>query len=140
MTKASPEETPQKEYPGKERLEIAELKERLKKIEEQLENKEVPEELKEKEIKEEIKRYLKKLQEMPDIASPVSDRDEAKEINKLEPSQQVGALVSLVFEKGLAHAISVVRTLGNPAIIDEFHDTVVDRYYETLVKEGVLKP
>lgn len=123
-----------KEYP-----EIQELKERIEKIEAQLEKERVPEK-RERIVKGKIKEYLRGLQKTPSFAPPPSTRDEAEEIKKLEPDQQVGALLSLVFEKGLYEAISVARKIGNPAILDEFHDTLVDRYYHMLIEKKILKP
>ncbi len=124
-----------KEYPG-----IEELKKRLERLETQLkkERASIPEE-KEKIVKQEIKNYLREIQQTPSFAAPPTTRDEAKEIEKLLPSQQVGALVSLVFERGLPEAISVAQALNNPAILDEFHDTLVDRYYEILIEKKILK-
>lgn len=121
--------------------EIEMLKKRVEELEAQLKKERVviPEE-KEKRIKKEIKSYLREIQQMPSFAVPPTARDEAKEIEKLPPSQQVGTLISLVFEKGLPRAISVARALNNPAILDEFHDTLVDRYYKMLVEKGILKP
>ncbi|PIR71844.1 MAG: hypothetical protein CO145_00155 [Candidatus Nealsonbacteria bacterium CG_4_9_14_3_um_filter_37_13] len=130
-----------KEYQGGPKIEqpeVLELRERIEKLEAQLEREKVPEE-KEKMVKQEIKSYLQELQKTPSFAPPPATRDEAEEIAKFESSQQVGALVSLVFEKGLLEAISVANALDNPAILDEFHDTLVDRYYERLIKEGILK-
>jgi len=118
--------------------EIEKLKERIQEIESQV-LKAKPES-REKLIKEEIRKYLEELQETPSFAPPTNVRDEAKEISKFPPSQQVGALISLVFEKGLKEAISVARQLQNPAILDEFHDTLVDQFYEKLVKEKIIKP
>ena len=83
-------------------------------------------------VKREIKKYLQELQQTPSTAAPLAVRDEAKEIKKFPASQQVGALISLVFEKGLENTISVARQLNNPAILDEFHDLLVDRYYKEL--------
>jgi len=138
-----PEERPEKAIPEKEipvieRLEIEELKERIEKLEAQLRKERVPEE-REKMVKQEIKAYLRKVQKMPPFAAPHIARDEAKEIAKFPSTQQVGALVSLVFEKGLQQAISVARALNNPAILDEFHDILVDRYYEILIEKRILK-
>ena len=65
--------------------------------------------------------------------------NETDEISKLEPDQQIGALISLVFEKGLNKAISLARSINNPAILDEFHDALIDRYYSELIKEKILK-
>lgn len=123
----------------KESPELQELKARLERLEMRLaERKPIPEE-KEKTVKQEIKSYLRELQQTPIFAPSPATRDEAKEIKKFEPDQQVGALISLVFEKGLTEAISVARALENPAILDEFHDTLVDHYYKELVEQGLLK-
>jgi hypothetical protein len=116
--------------------EIQELKEKLEKIEPKIEK--TPQE-KEKEIKKEIKNYLREIQQTPSFAPPLKSRDEAKEIKKMEPDQQVGALVSLVFEKGLKEALSVAESLENPAILDEFHDILVDRFYQILIEKQILK-
>lgn len=133
-----PETGSEKEAPKKEYPELEELKARLEKLEAQLGKERILEE-KEKLVKQEIKSYLRELQQTPTSVSPLATRDQAEEIAKFEPSQQVGTLVSLVFEKGLPEAISVARALNNPAILDEFHDTLVDHYYEALIKEGILK-
>jgi len=121
-----------------EHPEIQKLKERLEKLEGQIEKEKVPEE-KEKMVKQEIKSYLQELQQTPSFAPPPATRDEAEEISKFEPSQQIGALVSLVFEKGLTEAVSVAQQLNNPALLDEFHDTLIDHYYQTLIEKEILK-
>ncbi|TSC75943.1 MAG: Uncharacterized protein G01um101430_113 [Parcubacteria group bacterium Gr01-1014_30] len=120
--------------PGEE---IKILKERLEKLETQLSKETVPVE-KEEAVKQEIKSYLQELQQTPSFAPPAKTKDEVSEISKFEPSQQVGALVSLVFQKGLTQAISVARDLDNPAILDEFHDTLADHYYQRLVEEKIV--
>ncbi len=126
------------EGPKIEQPEVLELRERIEKLESQLEREKIPVE-KEKIVKQEIKSYLRELQQAPTFATPPSTRDEAEEIEELEPDQQVGALISLVFEKGLPKAISVARNLENPAILDEFHDILVDRYYQMLIEKEVLE-
>ena len=118
--------------------EIEKLRERIQEIESKV--LEVKPESREKIIKEEIRRYLEELQKTPPFASPTTTRDEVKEISKFPPSQQVGALISLVFEKGLREALSIARQLQNPAILDEFHDTLIDQFYERLIKEKIIKP
>lgn len=120
--------------PGEE---IKILKERLEKLESQLSRETVPIE-KEKAVKQEIKSYLQELQQMPSFAPSAKTHDEAKEISEFEPNQQVGALVSLVFQKGLSKAIAVARDIDNPAILDEFHDTLVDHYYQQLVEQKIV--
>jgi len=140
----SPESFSQKGKVNKEEnsetgeLEIEELKERVKTLETEL-GKEKSPERKEEIAKQEIKDYLQELQETPSYASPIADRDEVEEVKKFPPSQQVGVLISLVFEKGLKNAISVANNIDNPAILDELHDVLVDRYYQELIKEGILK-
>jgi len=129
---------PEKEVSKIESPEIVELKERIEKLETQLKKEKAPEE-REKIVKQEIKTYLRKFQKMPAFAAPKVVRDEAKEIAKFPTTQQVSTLVSLVFDKGLREAISVARALNNPAILDEFHDILVDRYYQILIEKGILK-
>lgn len=133
------EAMPEKEISMAEGLEIEKLKERIEKMESQLKKEGALEE-KEKMIKWEIKEHLQDLQRTPSFAAPPATRDETEEIEKFPPSQQVGALISLVFDKGLPKAISVAKALKNPAILDEFHDTLVDRYYQELVKKEIIKP
>ncbi len=136
-------EIPQTEFEKgeAEHPEIEELKKRIKRLEGKLEKEREKEkgfEREEKMVKKEIKSYLKELQRAPPSAPPVASRDEVEEIARFPRSQQVGSLISLVFDKGLKEAISVARGLDNPAILDEFHDTLVDRYYNELVKRNIL--
>jgi len=131
---------PDRAIPKMEQPEIGVLQERVEKLEAQLkrERPPVPEE-KERRVKQEIENYLQEIQQIPSFAAPLATRDEAKEIEKFPSSQQVDALISLAFEKGLPEAISVARDLENPALLDAFHDTLVDCYYKTLIEKGILK-
>lgn len=129
---------PEKETPPIERPDIEQLKERVEQLEAQLKKERAPEE-KEKIVKQEIDKYLTKMQKMPSFAAPKVVRDEAKELKNFPSTQQVGALVSLVFDKGLPEAISVAKALNNPAVLDEFHDILIDRYYQILIEKGILK-
>ena len=130
---------------GSERLEIKEeevkeLKDKVEKLEAQIEEKKKPvAEDKERMVKREIKDYLQELQEMPASAAPIATRDEADEVSKFPPSQQIGALISLAVEKGIKKAISVANDIDNPAILDEFHDILIDRYYQELVDKKIIK-
>ena len=118
--------------------EIEVLKKRIEKIEKIIKKEKLPED-KERRVKEEIKEYLKEFQKTLPKKIPLAARDEAKEIKKFPTTQQVGALISLVFEKGLPYATSVAKSLKNPALLDEFHDTLVDCYYNILLEKGFLK-
>ncbi len=128
--------SPEKIVPGSE---IETLRERVEKVGEGAVREGAPEE-KEKAVKQEIKDYLRELQRMPATAAPLATRDEADEIKKFPASQQIGALVSLVFEKSLSEAIQVAKNLDNPAILDEFHDILADRYYKILIEKKIIKP
>lgn len=97
-------------------------------------------ELKEKILKQEISEKLSALQSTTVADMPLAERDEADEISKFSSEEQVQSLVSLVFEKGLENAVIVAKKINNPAILDEFHDTLVNKYYEMLVNQGVIKP
>ena len=122
--------------------EIDVLRERVEHLESQLKKEQpaISPEKEEKVVKREIKSYLQELQQTPTIAVPLATRDEAKEIEKFPASQQIGALVSLVFEKSLDEAISVAKGIDNPAILDEFHDVLVDKYFKELVEKNIIKP
>jgi hypothetical protein len=134
-----PEEgLPEKEILQREGPEVEQLKERVEQLETQLKKERAPEE-KERMVKQEIEKYLTKMQKMPAFAAPKVVRDEVKEIKKFPSTQQVGALVSLVFDKGLNEAILVAKSLNNPAVLDEFHDILIDRYYQILVEKRILK-
>lgn len=129
---------PEKGFSQTEQPDIEQLKEKVEQLEAQLKKERAPEE-KEKIVKQEIEKYLTKMQKMPTFAAPKVVRDETKEIKKFPSTQQVGALVSLVFDKGLKEAISVAKDLNNPAVLDEFHDILIDRYYKILIEKGILK-
>jgi len=122
--------------------EIEVLQKRVEQLESQMrkERPSISPEKEEKAVKQEIKSYLRELQQTPTTIAPLATRDEVKEIKKFPPSQQVGALVSLVFDKGLEEAISVAKGIDNPAILDELHDILVDRYFKELVEKKIIKP
>ena len=124
----------EKNTPG---AEIEYLKDRIGKLEAQLKKEQptVSPEKEEKAVKLEIKSYLNEIQQTPATAGPLATRDEADEIKKFPANQQVGALISLVFEKGLEEAVAVARELNNPAIVDEFHDILADKYYKELAEK-----
>jgi len=122
---------------------IDELKKRIKEAEagrQSFERKrEVEKETeKEKMIKQEIREYIKTMQAVPHPSLPLSQRDEADEIAALEPTEQIEALIALVFEKGLKEAVDIVNKLNNPALLDAFHDGLVDCFYEELKKRKII--
>ena len=56
-----------------------------------------------------------------------------------ELKNQVQQLVNLAFTKSIFDAISQARATNNAAIIDAFHDALVDELYALLVERGKLK-
>ncbi|MBZ1356237.1 MAG: hypothetical protein KY054_00490 [Candidatus Nealsonbacteria bacterium] len=87
---------------------------------------------------ERIKEQMAELQKSAP-STPVHTRDEFKEIKILPSTQQVGALLSLVFrDNKFDLALSIAKALDNPAVMDEFHDILIERY-EELIEKGILK-
>lgn len=65
--------------------------------------------------------------------------EQVKQLKDLDRPSQVKALCDLAFQKGLAFAIEVAKTLDNAYVLDEFHDTLVSKLYNELVEKGKLK-
>lgn len=123
---------------GPKEEEIAEIKAKIEGSSIDLEKEKTPE--REQAIKEQIKEYVKTAQPADDSSQlPLSKRDEAREIKKFPEKQQINALVSLVFEKGLKQAVSIAKAIDNPSVLDEFHDVLIDRYFDELVKRKIIK-
>jgi hypothetical protein len=124
-----------------ESADLIALQDRITKLESQLatEQKEASESGKAEMAKQEIKEYIQEVQQTPSFASPISNRNNADEIKNKPVAEQLGALISLALESGLDKAISVAKSLNNPAILDELHDTLVDTYFNQLVQIGAIK-
>ncbi|MBI2057917.1 MAG: hypothetical protein HYT63_02960 [Candidatus Yanofskybacteria bacterium] len=56
-----------------------------------------------------------------------------------ELKTKVQDLVNIAFTKGLAEAVKEVSKMNNPAVLDAFHDVLVDQLYEVLVERGKLE-
>ena|SRR3989338_11086638 len=56
-----------------------------------------------------------------------------------ELKSKVQELVDLVFAKDLAEAVKEVSKINNPALLDAFHDVLVDQLYDVLVERGKLE-
>ena len=56
-----------------------------------------------------------------------------------EMKTQVQELVNTAFSHGVDQAIKKVRATNNAALIDAFHDMLVDELYNYLVERGKLK-
>jgi len=71
------------------------------------------------------------LPETPDVESPSYLSDELK--------PKIQEFVNMAFNDSLEKAISTVKATKNPALIDAFHDIIVDELYNFLVERGKLK-
>ncbi len=58
--------------------------------------------------------------------------------DELKPKVQ--EFVNMAFEKSIEHAISLVKATNNPALIDAFHDVMVDVLHDELIRRGKLIP
>ena len=56
-----------------------------------------------------------------------------------ELHQKVQALVNVAFMKSINEAIKEARATNNAALIDAFHDLLVDELYTHLIERGKLK-
>jgi hypothetical protein len=57
----------------------------------------------------------------------------------LDSQNQVNTLCELAFQKGLEEAIKAAKSLNDPYILDEFHDTLVDKFYRQLVEQKKIE-
>jgi len=56
-----------------------------------------------------------------------------------ELKSKVQELVNMAFNQSIADAVKAASKLNNPALIDAFHDILVDQLYNTLIERGKLK-
>jgi len=84
----------------------------------------------------------------PAVATVAIDEEKArleeikrdvKKIKNLDTARQVKVLVTLAFEKGIAHSIKVARSLNDAYLLDQLHDELIGELREELVKKGRLK-
>src|SRR3989338_6284616 len=90
-------------------------------------------------VREEIREFIEEVQEAIVPGEPQPIREHETNIQAMEPSQRVGALLSMVFEQGLEQTMAAIKNLDDPAVIDEFHDILVDSFFDLLVQRGIIK-
>ena len=56
-----------------------------------------------------------------------------------EHQEKIAKLIEIVFSRGITEAIRVAQRLHDPHLLDEFHDTLVDRFYKHMVSSGVIQ-
>ncbi|TSC71456.1 MAG: hypothetical protein G01um101470_595 [Parcubacteria group bacterium Gr01-1014_70] len=65
-------------------------------------------------------------------------KQKADEIREKDHAEQTEALVGIALTKGILAAVRVARHLNNPHLLDDFHDMLVDEYYEKLIEARKL--
>lgn len=106
-------------------------------------------------IREAVQEHIERAAEMP--PPPVSSLPNAQPLPSLTPSEpsqlqpvddplagldhreQIEELAAIAFSKGIVEAVNVARRANNPHLLDEFHDALVDRLYDYLVQESIIK-
>jgi hypothetical protein len=51
---------------------------------------------------------------------------------------EIEALIQIAFEKGLMAAINAAKAKNDPHLLDDFHDALIDRFYQKLVEAGKI--
>lgn len=80
-------------------------------------------------------------EENKDDSGSVRKPDALKEVSRPsyedpEVKQKVQDLVALAFSDGIGKAVGNVKATNDPALIDAFHDVLVDELYDHMVREG----
>ena len=76
---------------------------------------------------------------LPNQISDIQDDMGEKSYEKPELKPKVDELIEVAFERDLDTAIDKVKVENNPALLDAFHDALVDKLYDNLVQSGRLK-
>lgn len=61
-------------------------------------------------------------------------QQKADDLREKEHHEQMEALVEIALTKGILEAVRVARHLGNKHLLDDFHDILVDEYYDKLIQ------
>lgn len=101
-------------------------------------------------IEERIQEQIPQYQPQPDLNQstspaqplPVIPQQDDSALSYVLPElkDKVQELVNLVFNKGLDEGIKEALKTNNSALIDAFHDILVDELYNTLLERRKLEP
>lgn len=72
--------------------------------------------------------------------APQKQDDNTSSYNDPQLVAKVQELVNVAFSKGIDDAVRSVAQSGNAALIDAFHDVLVDQLYDMLVERKKLEP
>lgn len=87
-------------------------------------------------VGEKIQQYLP-VQPKPAPTKPQDDATQSYADPELK--DKIQELVNLAFNKSLEEGIKEATKSNNPALIDAFHDVLVDQLYDTLVERRKLE-
>ena len=125
-------------------MEQQNLNQEIKWLEEQLEAKKRG--LEGKEEREMVRDVIKEASAQNLLPAPsgatLSDDDAKKAallLDEKEHEEVVNDLIVMAFTKGMAQALKAANALKNPHILDEFHDTLADKYYQKLLEARKIK-
>lgn len=52
---------------------------------------------------------------------------------------EIEALIQIAFEKGIDEAIKAAKAKNDPHLLDDFHDALIDRFYQKLVEAKIIE-
>lgn len=58
---------------------------------------------------------------------------------EIQHTPEIEALIQIAFEKGIGEAIKAAKAKNDPHLLDDFHDALIDRFYQKLVEAGKIK-
>ena len=93
-------------------------------------------------IGEKIQQSAPQYQPAPSVKpSPTTSQQDDSALSYVLPElkEKVQELVNLVFNKGLDDGVKEATRSNNPALIDAFHDVLVDELYNVLVERKKLE-
>ncbi len=85
-------------------------------------------------VGEQIQRHVPSYQ-----PAPQKQQDDQSSYNDPQLVDKVQELVNLAFNQSINDAVKKVVQSGNPALIDAFHDVLVDKLYDTLLERKKLE-
>ena len=94
-------------------------------------------------VGEKIQQQIPQYQPAPSVQPlPTTPQQDDNALSYVLPElkDKVQELINLVFNKSLDEGVKEVSKTNNPALIDAFHDVLVDELYNTLLERKKLEP
>ena len=91
-------------------------------------------------VGEKIQQHAPAYQPPPTGGPQKQQDDDQSSYNDPQLVDKVQELVNLAFTKSIDDAVRSVVKTGNPALIDAFHDVLVDKLYDTLIERKKINP